>query len=109
MPAFTYVEDLAKEVQIPQNGMLSQTLHSDDKVKVSVFAFSAGQELKRHSAAVPVMVQIVRGEARLDLDGEVKEAGPGAFVYMEANLPHSVYAKSDMVMLLAVLTGTAAK
>jgi quercetin dioxygenase-like cupin family protein len=29
----------------------------------------------------------------------------GSWVFMEANLPHAVYAKSDVVMLLTMLHG----
>ena len=64
MPTFKYVEDLARQLPIPQNGMSSHVLHQDDHVKVVVFAFSAGQELKQHAAAVSVMIQIVEGEDR---------------------------------------------
>jgi quercetin dioxygenase-like cupin family protein len=43
------------------------------------------------------------------LDGDVKELSAGSWVYMEAKLAHAVYARTDVVMLLTMLTGAAAK
>jgi quercetin dioxygenase-like cupin family protein len=75
-------------------------------VKVVLFGFAGGQELSQHTASVPAMIEIVQGEVRLTLDGEEKELSAGSWVYMEANLSHAVYAKTDAVMLLTMMTGT---
>ncbi len=109
MPAYLFIEDFTKEVQIPKDGILSRTIHSDDYAKVLLFGFAAGQELSQHTAAVPAMLQIIQGEARISFDGTIHEMAPGSFAYMEAKLPHSVYAKTDLVMLLTMLTGAQPK
>lgn len=109
MPAFTYIEDLTKAVEIPSDGSSSQVLHSNDRLKVEAVAFSAGQQLQRHALDVPTILEVVKGQVRLDLDGEFKEAGPGAFVYMEANLPYAIYAKSDLLILQTQLTAATTK
>ena len=36
-PQFTFLPELAKEVEIPSNGILSRTLYNDDALKVVVF------------------------------------------------------------------------
>ena len=106
MPNYMAVENLLQEVEIPKNGTLSRTLHRDDNVKIVLFGFSGGQELSQHTAAVPAILQIVQGDARVTLDGEEKEFSTGSWVFMEANLPHAIYARTDVVMLLTMLTGT---
>ena len=105
MPNYLAIENLLKELEIPKDGTLSRTLHRDDRVKVVLFGFAGGQELSQHTASVPAIIEILSGEARVTLDGEEKELSRGSWVFMEANLPHAVYAKSDVVMLLTMLHG----
>lgn len=103
MPNYVAIENLLNELEIPKDGTLSRTLHRDDRVKIVLFGFAGGQELSQHTASVPAIIEILSGEARVTLDGEAKELSRGSWVFMEANLPHAVYAKSDVVMLLTML------
>lgn len=105
MPNYSVIDSLSSTIDIPKDGTLSRTLHRDDHVKVVLFGFAGGQELSQHTASVPAMIQIVQGDVRLTLDGEEKELSAGSWVYMEANLSHAVYAKTDAVMLLTMLIG----
>lgn len=107
MAKFSVVESLLKQVEIPRDGTLSRTIYRDDYVKIVLFGFAGGQELSQHTAAVPAIVEILQGDARVD--GEEKELSAGSWVYMEAKLSHAVYARTDVVMLLTMLTGAAAK
>ncbi len=106
MANYVVVENLLQAVEIPKDGTLSRTIHRDDHVKIVLFGFAGGQELSQHTAAVPAIIEIVQGEARVTLDGDEKELSAGSWVFMEANLPHSIYARTDVIMLLTMLTGT---
>jgi quercetin dioxygenase-like cupin family protein len=99
---YTVIPDLAAQ-EIPSEGILSRTLYADDQLKVVLFAFSAGQELSEHTASTPAIIQIVKGEARLMLGSETIEAHTGTWVYMPAQLAHSVQARTPLVMLLILL------
>ena len=99
---YTYFADLAAEAQVPENGILSRTLHNDDHVKVVLFGFAAGQELSAHTAPMAAMLFFVKGEARVTLGEDVQDAGPGAFAYMPPQLPHAIVAKTPVVMLLSM-------
>jgi quercetin dioxygenase-like cupin family protein len=92
-----------KTVEIPVNGTLSQTVHSDDHVKVVVFAFDAGQELSEHRAASAATVVVTRGTLRFRLDGDEFPLAPGGFVHMPAGAPHALRAEEPTVMLLTLL------
>jgi quercetin dioxygenase-like cupin family protein len=72
-----------------------------------LFGFAAGQELSEHTAAVPAVIHILAGEATLTLGGTTHAAGPGTLVHMPAQLAHSVYAQTPVVMLLWLLRGGA--
>jgi quercetin dioxygenase-like cupin family protein len=100
---FTCIADLAREVEIPRNGILTRTLHQDDQLKVVVFGFDAGQELSEHTAATPAVLHFLQGEAELALGTDSRQARPGTWVHMPAQLPHSVRAKTPVLMLLLLL------
>ncbi len=89
---------------IPENGILSKTLWEDDSIKILLFAFDTGQELSQHTASIPAIIQIIKGDATVGLGDEAPIPAPtGFFCYMEAQLPHSVYATSPMLMILQML------
>ena len=70
-----------------------------------LFGFAPGQSLSEHTASKPAILYFVEGEAALTLGDEEQTAGAGSFVHMAANLPHSVLAKTRVVMLLLLLKG----
>jgi quercetin dioxygenase-like cupin family protein len=99
---YTLIPDLATQ-EIPSDGILSRTLYADDQVKVVLFAFSVGQELSEHTASTPAIIQIVKGEARLMLGSDAIDARAGTWVYMPAQLAHSLQARTPLIMLLVLL------
>lgn len=100
---YTHFGDLAKEIEIPQDGTLTRTLQSDDRVKVVLFGFSAAQELSEHTASKPAMLHFLSGEATVTLADDTVEAVPGTWLHMSANLPHSIRTKTEVKMLLLLL------
>lgn len=100
MSAYLLVPDLVNEIQIPEKGILSHTLHNDDHLKVILFGFAQGQELTAHTAPMPATLHFVSGEATLSLGDDRHEVTPGAFVYMPPKLTHAIVAKTPMMMLL---------
>jgi len=99
----TYLDSLLEEIEVPGDGILSRVILKNSAVNVTLFGFSAGQELSEHTAATPAIIQILRGEAKLTIGGEEKNAGPGAWLYMPARVPHSLVAETPVVMLLLLL------
>lgn len=100
MAIYSLFPDLAAEVQIPENGILSRTLYNDDFLKVLVFGFAQGQELSAHTAPMAASLYFVSGEARLTLGENVTDAKPGTFVHMAPMLTHGIVAKTPVVMML---------
>ena len=101
---YTYIADLAEQVgEIPEDSILSRTLYDDGHVKVILFGFAAGQELSEHTASMPAIIHILQGEAHLTMGDDVKEASPGTWVHMAANLSHSILAKTPTTLLLLMM------
>ena len=101
---YSFIADLATQIpDIPSDSIISRTVYSDEAVKAVLFGFAAGQELSEHTASSPALLHILRGEATLTLGSDSMEAREGTWAHMPAQLPHSVLAKTPVVMLLLLL------
>jgi quercetin dioxygenase-like cupin family protein len=99
------LNDLIHQVELPADGTLSRTLQQDERSKVVLFAFSAGQELSEHTAATPAIMHFLDGEADVTLGSGSLTASAGSWIHMPPQLPHSIRAKTPVVMLLTLLKG----
>lgn len=86
----------------PVDSVLSKTLIKNDQIEVSLFQLAAGQELSEHTSAYPAVIHILSGEGKLSLGKDVVELLPGSWVYLEPELPHGLWVRTDMVMLLTL-------
>lgn len=100
---YLFVQDAAAQASVPEKGILSQTLQNDDRTKVILFHFAAGQELSAHTAPFPATLMFLKGDARLKLGPDEHTATPGTFVYMPPKLEHGIRAQSEVVMLLTIV------
>jgi quercetin dioxygenase-like cupin family protein len=100
---YTYVDDLVKAVDVPKNGITSHTVFQDEYVKVVLFGFDAGQELSEHTASMPAVLHFLQGQARVTLGQDAQEAQAGTWIHLPARLPHSLYAKTPVIMLLTLV------
>lgn len=100
---YTLITELAKEARPPDKGILSRTLYNDDRLKVVLFGFAAGEELSEHAASMPAILHFLEGEAKLTLNDDVLPAQSGFWVHMPKGLRHAIQAKTPLVMLLVLL------
>ncbi len=100
---FTLYENLAEQVEIPKAGITSRSVYKSNHLKSVIFGFAEGEELSEHTASVPAIVQILKGDATLTFESEVKQLTAGAWVHMDAHLPHSVLAKTELVIMVYLL------
>jgi quercetin dioxygenase-like cupin family protein len=101
---YTHIPNIAELVrEIPPDTIVSRTFYEDDQMKSILFAFAAGQELSEHTAAKPAILHFLSGEADLILGDDSAIAQEGTWVHMPPNLPHSVMAKTQVLMLLILL------
>ena len=97
---YKFIEDLFTAAEVPQEGIHSRVLQKDEHVNITLFGFSAGQELSTHSAPTPAVICILNGEADITLGDDLHQAKAGSFAYMPPLLPHAIAAKSATTMLL---------
>lgn len=99
----TVIADLEAELEIPKDGTLSRVLYKDDSIRLVLFGFDTDQELTEHTAALPAVVQIIRGRAEIGLGDQTVIARPGTWIHMAAHLSHSVRALEPTVLLLTLI------
>ena len=97
------LSDLMSEV--PTESIVSRTFYQDDQIKAILFGFAPGQELSEHTASQPAIIHVLQGEAHLTLGNDEMEAQAGTWVHMAAKLPHSLIARTKVVMLLLLVKG----
>jgi quercetin dioxygenase-like cupin family protein len=103
---YHFLPDLGEQIQeIEPDTIVSRSLYSDSQVKAILFGFAPGQELSEHTSTRRAMLYFVRGEAQITLGSDTMEARTGAYVDMPPNLPHSILAKSEVIMLLLMVQG----
>ncbi len=100
---YTMQTRLAESIESPADGTLSRTLYQDDRVKVVLFSFSAGQELSEHTASTPAIMHFLSGESDVTLGPDHVTAAAGTWIHMTAQLPHSIRTKTPVTMLLTLL------
>lgn len=103
MSSYLYFPALRDEVKIPEKGILSRTLQDDERTKVIVFGFAAGEELSAHTAPMPAIVHFLEGEAEVRLGDDTHAAKAGAVAYMPPQLTHGIRAKTPLAMLLILV------
>ncbi len=102
-PTYGLVENLSALLpEIPAESIVSRKVYNDDLLKVTLFGFAAGEDLTEHTAAFPATLHFLSGEATLTLGKDTVEAQSGTWVQMPAHLPHSVFAKTAVTMLLTL-------
>ncbi len=89
--------------EITPDTIVSRTLYDGEQVRAIVFGFAPGQELSEHTAAKRALLYFVSGDADLKLGDDPQQASAGTFVEMAPNLPHSITANSQVVMVLLLL------
>src|SRR5512141_2103366 len=101
---YHYLVDLAEQVaDIPPDSIISRTFYSDAQMKAILFGFAAGQELSEHTSSQTAILHFIQGEADLTLGGEKMDARAGTWVHMPPQLPHSVVAKTPVLMVLLMI------
>ncbi len=95
--------ELAGLVEYATESVVSRTLASGDAGSVTLFAFDAGQGLSEHTAPFDALVQVLEGEAQIEIEGRPHAVREGWAILMPANVPHAVRAPSRFKMVLTML------
>lgn len=94
------VIDLKTSVDYQENSIVSKVFITRENTSITIFAFDKGQQIDAHSAPVDAFVQILEGEARINISGIDYLVKEGSFIIMPKGEPHSLLALTKFKMLL---------
>ena len=102
-PAMTDLPDVTALVAVAPDSTVSRTVLKAAGARLVLFAFDVGQELSEHTAAMPVLLQVLDGQLRVTADGRSVVLVPGGVVHLAARVPHAVLALEPSRLLLTML------
>lgn len=94
---------LKEDIEYADKSIVSKTLVDKKTGTLTMFSFDEGQGLSEHTAPYDAIVEIIDGEAELNIGGKLIEAKEGQLVIMPSNVPHSIKAKKRFKMLLTMI------
>lgn len=98
-----YLADIASLVNVAPEATVSRTVLTGDGARLILFSFDKGQELGEHTAAMPVLLQVLDGHLQVSAAGRTESLVPGGVVHLPARLPHAVLALEPSRLLLTML------
>lgn len=101
--AFTTLPALAGLIEIQTEATVSRTAFRAPGVRVVLFGFDTGQELTEHTAAMPVLLQVLEGRLSITADGRTDDLVPGGLMHLDTRVPHAVYAHEPSKLMLTML------
>lgn len=100
---FSEPHTLASLVDYEEGRVVSRTFAQNSSVSITLFAFDEGEGVSTHTAPGDAIVQVLDGEALVNIDGREMTLTAGQVVVMPADIPHSVTAEKRFKMLLTVV------
>lgn len=94
---------LQQSVQYAEGAIVSKIITKKETGNVTLFAFDKGQFLSEHTAPFDATIQIVEGEAIVSIDRKDYTVREGEIIIMPANIPHAVFANTQMKMMLIMI------
>jgi len=100
---FSEPQLLTDLVEYSDGRVVSRTFAQNPTLSITLFAFDTGEGVSTHTAPGDALVQVLDGEATVNIDGNEMIVSTGQVVVMPANVPHSVTAVKRFKMLLTVV------
>ncbi len=100
---FSEAINIIELVNYEEGRVVSRTLANKLNINITLFAFDKEEEISAHTSPGDAMVQILDGQALINVDGKKISAVAGQIVVMPANVPHSVTAVTQFKMILTVV------
>ena len=94
--------DLRTLAKFQESGPGVTVLSDTGAARTVLFAFRAGQQLKEHRTSSQILVQVLRGQIMFAAREARMKARAGTLLQLEADIPHSIEALTNAVVLLTL-------
>ncbi len=93
-------------VRSSPDGVARRVIAKNAGGAVTLFAFSAGQQIASHTAPVDVLLTVIDGALRVTVGGVPLDVPAGSLVRLPAGVPHALDALAESHAILVVLRET---
>lgn len=93
---------LKDELSYQSGQVISKTLIQNEKVSITLFSFSAQEEISTHASKGDAFVTCLDGKGEITIDDKQYVLEEGMSIVMPAGHPHAVKAIENFKMLLVV-------
>jgi len=90
-------------VDYEEGRVVSRTFAQNPGLSLTLFAFDRGEGISAHTVQADALVQVLDGEATVEIGGQTMKVGAGQVVAMPQGVPHAVTAEQRFKMLLTVV------
>ena len=98
----SFVEQIKQEPSWKDSDRNSITIFKTDGMRIVMIALHEGAELKTHSAAGVISVQVLEGQMRFTTEKQTAELNKGQMLALHEGIAHSVFANMETVFLLTL-------
>jgi quercetin dioxygenase-like cupin family protein len=95
--------NLESTVEYMSKSVVSKQVIKGPTGNITLFAFDEGEGLSEHSAPFDAFVQILDGEAEINIGGNSNIVKTGEFIIMPANISHALKAIKKFKMMLVMI------
>ncbi len=99
----THLDDVAAMIEVNEAATVSRTVLKAEGARLVLFSFDTDEELSEHTAAMPVLLQVLDGRLSITAGGQTVELAPNGVIHLPTRMPHSVLALEPSRMLLTML------
>ena len=94
---------LAKNLEYNENRPAVKVLLDSETGKEIRIAFKKGQEMKKHQAPLPIVVEVFRGKIKFGVDGQhTFNLEEGDLITLDSKVPHDLLALEDSIVRLSL-------
>jgi quercetin dioxygenase-like cupin family protein len=103
MSGMSDLTDLNELIEVNESSTVSRTVLKAEGARLVLFAFDTGEELSEHTAAMPVLLQVLEGRLSVTAGGRTVALQPGGVIHLPTRMPHAILAEAPTKMLLTML------
>lgn len=99
-----YIAQIREEEQWKNSDRNAITIFKSMVMRIVLIALHKGAEMKKHTAAGTISLQVIEGEIMFTTDEQSITLSSGQMLVLHECIPHSVLAKEETVFLLTLTT-----
>jgi quercetin dioxygenase-like cupin family protein len=94
---------LENEIEYAPGSIVSKIIYKNSNSILTLFALDKDQSIAEHVTPFDALVQVLEGEAELEIGGKKTKVCSGESIIMPKDVPHALYATEKYKMLLIML------